>query len=112
NKKSHSVSPPRPASPVAYLASLQCDFILLRHLWSGRGVVYFEEKDLTWGTFCPKVGDTLRVRLKLIDSFGKPHRSQYAIPVVSLPEARKFGPDIGKTFQSLNSSVAHPGSLE
>ncbi|MBL8186724.1 MAG: hypothetical protein JNK38_01880 [Acidobacteria bacterium] len=68
---------------------------------STTGVVYFEQ-DECWGGFYPrdKVGN-ITIKIKIEDVFGKSHTRKTSIPKLSLPEASRFNPQFGKTFESL-----------
>ncbi|MCA6112125.1 hypothetical protein [Bradyrhizobium cenepequi] len=72
---------------------------------SVNGVVYFEQSD-SWGGFfpSPKNGRT-KVRVAVLDAFGRSHKETFSIPVVSLQEARKFNPSFGDTLPALRSET-------
>jgi hypothetical protein len=65
------------------------------------GVVYFEQDD-SWGGCLPlpRKGAT-RIRVAVLDSFGKKHKKTFQVPVVSLQEAKKYNPSFGGTFAAM-----------
>jgi hypothetical protein len=68
---------------------------------SVNGVVYFEQSE-SWGGFfpTPKNGRT-KIRVAVLDAFGKRHKKTAYVPVVSLEEAKKFNPTFGKTLPTV-----------
>lgn len=69
------------------------------------GIVYFEQPD-SWGGCSPKTeNDKVKVKVKLVDVFGKSHKRNFSIPKVSLEQARKYNPSFGKTISTLNGET-------
>ena len=68
---------------------------------SRHGVIYFEQQD-SWGGCQPLVikGETL-VKLRVVDASGRKHTHRFRLPIVTLTEARKYNPDIGKTHDEI-----------
>jgi hypothetical protein len=69
---------------------------------STNGVVYFEQPD-SWGGCFPRAkNEQVKVKVKLLDTFGRAHTKRFNIPMVSLEYARKYNPSFGKTLSELN----------
>ncbi|TCP44111.1 hypothetical protein [Rhodovulum marinum] len=74
------------------------------------GVVYFEQSE-SWGGCFPKPqGSHTKIRLRIIDAFGRRHDSKHLIPTVTLEDAKKFNPRFGETHTELNREL--PPSTE
>ncbi|NWO56326.1 hypothetical protein [Chromohalobacter israelensis] len=72
---------------------------------STNGVVYFEQAD-SWGGCFPKAkNDHVKVKIKILDTFGRAHTKRLKIPMVSLEYARKYNPSFGKTISELNGET-------
>ncbi|MFU8789707.1 MAG: hypothetical protein ACNA7G_11805 [Methylobacter sp.] len=69
---------------------------------STNGVVYFEQDDSFGGSF-PTIrkNNTVRIKVHVQDTFGRIHCAKFDIPSVSLEEARKYNPALGKTLAEL-----------
>lgn len=69
---------------------------------SESGVVYFEQQE-SWGAFRPTARNGhVKVKIRVVDSFGRRYSSKVRIPFVSLDEARRFCPEFGNTFEELS----------
>ncbi len=69
---------------------------------STNGVAYFEQPD-SWGGCFPKAkNEKIKVKVKLLDTFGRSHTKSFNIPAVSLEYARGYNPAFGKTLSELN----------
>ncbi len=69
---------------------------------SANGVVYFEQPD-SWGGCFPKAkNEQVKVKVRLLDTFGRSHKKSFNIPAVSLEYARKYNPAFGKTLSELS----------
>lgn len=76
---------------------------------STNGVVYFEQSD-SWGACFPLVRDgKIRVKVRVIDAFGKRHVQKLRIPSVTPEEARKFNPAFGTTIAHLRGEMRGSG---
>ncbi len=80
---------------------------------STNGVVYFEQSD-SWGGCFPKVVDgSVRVKVRLIDAFGRSHCRKFLIPSVTMDEALKFNPSFGQTIAHIRGEIpAAPPELD
>jgi hypothetical protein len=69
---------------------------------SAVGMEYFEQSE-AWGGYRPRISNN-RVRLKIVtvDIYNRHHSVIAFVPNVDLEEARKFNPEFGNTFESLN----------
>jgi hypothetical protein len=68
------------------------------------GVVYFEQPE-SWGTWQPAVSEaSVKVKIRIWDSFGRSHTRTFRIPSVTRDEALKYNPRFGSTRLALNSS--------
>jgi hypothetical protein len=68
------------------------------------GISYFEQ-DEAWGNFYPRESNKeVKVRIKVIDVFGRAHKVTALIPKVDITEARKFNPQFGNSIESLSES--------
>jgi hypothetical protein len=66
------------------------------------GVVYFEQSD-SWGGCFPKVQNSrVRIKVRVLDTFGNKYTNTFWIPSVTLAEARKYNPAFGKTRAELH----------
>ncbi|QPF33219.1 hypothetical protein H0S56_06150 [Acinetobacter lwoffii] len=66
------------------------------------GVVYFEQQE-SWGAMSPVVHNKItKIKICIVDSFGKKHKKILKIPVVQLNEAFKYNPSFGMTYHILN----------
>lgn len=66
------------------------------------GVVYFEQQE-SWGAMSPVVNNKItKIKICIVDSFGKKHKKILKIPVVQLNEAFKYNPSFGMTYHILN----------
>jgi hypothetical protein len=65
------------------------------------GLIYFEQPNSLGG--CPPIaqGGKVRVKVKVVDTFGHKHVIRTYVPLVTLLEARRFNPSFGKTFSAL-----------
>lgn len=67
------------------------------------GIVYFEQAE-SWGAMSPVVKNKrTKIKICILDSFGKKHKKVVVIPVVELDEAFKYNPSFGMTYQILNN---------
>ena len=86
---------------VGYLSPAQND-TFLEVGRSVTGISYFEQ-DESWGSFYPRESNgKVKVKVKVIDVFGRAHKVTAQIPKVDIAEARKFNPQFGKTIESLD----------
>ena len=70
---------------------------------STNGVVYFEQPD-SWGGCFPKAKKgNVKIKVMVLDAFGKKHINKFSIPSVSIEYARKYNPSFGKTLSELNN---------
>jgi hypothetical protein len=78
-------------------------------LESGRqvsGVVYFEGADAYGACYPRPRNEHTKVRVAVVDVFGRKHKKSFWIPVLSLAEARKYNPSFGRTVAALRSNAA------
>lgn len=69
---------------------------------SASGVVYFEQPD-SWGGCFPRAKNKqVKIKIRILDTFGKSHTKNFDIPEVSLEYARKYNPSFGKTLSELS----------
>lgn len=76
------------------------------HLDVGRstnGVVYFEQEDSFGACFPVSFNLQTKLKVRVIDSFGKSHSVIIQVPRVTLMEARKYNPSFGRTLSTLRS---------
>lgn len=67
------------------------------------GVVYFEQQE-SWGGFLPRVkNERVRLKIKIVDSFGGYHTTVKYAPFISLAKARDFNPSIGLTHETIKN---------
>lgn len=72
---------------------------------STNGVVYFEQAD-SWGGCFPSVADeVVRLKVRLVDAFGKSHTKSFQIPSVTPEEALKYNPSFGLTLSHLRGEI-------
>lgn len=65
------------------------------------GIVYFEQRE-SWGGFQPRINNNkIKVKIKVVDAFGKSYTLKTQIPFVSKEEAQKFNPEFGNSLESL-----------
>lgn len=65
------------------------------------GVVYFEQLK-AWGGFRPRVKNgQVKVKVRLLDAFGRKHHTVHNIPVVSLEAAREMSPAFGTSIDRM-----------
>ncbi|WP_374421385.1 hypothetical protein [Chromobacterium sp.] len=77
---------------------------------STNGVVYFEQGD-SWGGFFPSVhNETVLLKIRIKDVFGRSHHTKIRVPSVSLEEARKYNPSFGKTLVELRDQELQASS--
>jgi hypothetical protein len=62
------------------------------------GVVYFEQTSSWGGCFPTARNGDVKIKVRIVDSFGRKHTSRHVIRKVSLQEARKFNPSFGQTL--------------
>mgnify|MGYP001595162636 FL=1 len=68
---------------------------------SVNGVVYFEQDD-SWGGCFPTIRNkTVKLRVAVVDTFGRKYQKTFLAPSVSLQEAQKYNPSFGATFATL-----------
>jgi hypothetical protein len=74
------------------------------HLEVGKqasGVVYFEQ-DESWGGFLPRAKDgKVKMKVKIIDVFGRAHKTTALVPQVDITAAQRFNPQFGHSFELL-----------
>jgi hypothetical protein len=71
------------------------------------GITYFENENLAYGSHRPIVKNGLiKIKLKIIDSFGRQHIKVIPVPEVSVEAARLYSKHIGNTH---SSSASIPG---
>ncbi len=78
------------------------------HLDVGRstsGVVYFEQHDSFGACFPFTRKYQVKLKVRLIDSFGKGHSTILRIPRVTLADARLYNPSFGLTLATLRSEA-------
>lgn len=68
---------------------------------SQNGVVYFEQDESWGGCFPTEKNNTVKIKIRITDTFGVNHAKNFLIPSVDLAEARKYNPSFGKTFSEL-----------
>ncbi|MEJ5036735.1 hypothetical protein WH285_07230 [Acinetobacter johnsonii] len=67
------------------------------------GIVYFEQAE-SWGAMSPVVKNhKTKIKICIVDSFGKKHRKVVNIPMLELDEALKYNPSFGMTYQILSN---------
>lgn len=72
---------------------------------STNGVVYFEQSD-SWGACFPAIeDDSAKVKIRIIDAFGRKHSRKFTIPSVTPDEAQKYNPSFGLTFAHLRGEI-------
>ena len=62
------------------------------------GVVYFEQDDSWGGCFPTSKNSKVKLRVAVIDTFGRKYKKTFWAPFVSLEEAQKYNPAFGATF--------------
>jgi hypothetical protein len=73
-----------------------------------RGVVYFEQLE-AWGGWLPRVkARETKVKVRVMDAYGRQHSEVFRIPIVTLEDARKYNPLFGATFDALQSARQQP----
>lgn len=73
----------------------------LREGQSANGMVYFEQSE-SWGNFFPKFpNNTVRIKVKVYDSFGHSYHTKSSISKVTLEAARTVCEKFGQTRESL-----------
>jgi hypothetical protein len=71
------------------------------------GIVYFEQ-EASWGGLSPKLyGKTVKLKVRLKDTFGKFHTQKLTIPFVDLEKARSFYPLCGLSLNRLNDEASN-----
>ncbi len=75
---------------------------------STNGVVYFEQDDSWGGCFPFARHGKVKVKVRIVDSFGGKHVTKFVIPAVSLEEARRYNPRFGETYSELRSEAPFP----
>jgi len=68
------------------------------------GVVYFEQTNSFGGCFPYSQNGFSRIKVAVLDSFGKKHKKTFRVPVVSLDEARKYNPSFGGTYEVMEKN--------
>lgn len=69
---------------------------------SANGIVYFEQGE-SWGSYKPIENDgKVKVKVKVLDVFGRSYSKIFKIPNIKIEEARKFNPDFGLTYETLH----------
>ena len=69
---------------------------------STNGVAYFEQEE-SWGGYFPSSSKgKVKIKVRVMDTFGKAHTSNFVIPAVTLPEAKKYNPSFGNTHSELD----------
>ncbi len=68
---------------------------------STNGVVYFEQPTI-WDGYVPKVKKgKLKIKVVVLDSYGKKHVKKFTILSVPIEYARTYNPSFGKTYSEL-----------
>ena len=68
------------------------------------GMVYFEQAE-SWGGCQPRViSGGVRVKIRVLDVFGRGHLVKATIPALTLEEARNFNPSFGKTHSQMSGA--------
>jgi hypothetical protein len=75
----------------------------LEHGRSTNGVIYFEQDDSWGGAFPTARNNSVRLKIKITDVFGKQHCTKLTVPAVSLADARKYNPAFGSTLAVLRN---------
>jgi len=69
------------------------------------GVVYFEQDD-SWGGFFPTSSNSkVKLRIIVIDTFGKKFKKTFWAPYVTLEEAQKYNPAFGASFAIMRGEL-------
>lgn len=72
------------------------------------GIVYFEQAE-SWGSWKPRAKNgSVKVKIRIMDSFGHSHSTVARIAEVELSEARKFSPEFGNSIEK--SRIDHPAN--
>lgn len=72
---------------------------------STNGVIYFEKADSWDGCFPAVRHNRVKVRVKIIDAFGRSYARTIFIPSVTPDEARVYNPSFGSTFSHLRGEL-------
>lgn len=72
---------------------------------STSGVVYFEQCDSFGACFPVACKYQVKLKVRLTDSFGKPHSAILVVPRVTLADARIYNPSFGLTLSTLRSEA-------
>lgn len=79
---------------------------------STSGVIYFEQPD-SWGGCFPSIRrGRAKVRIKLIDGFGRRYARTFLIPSVTPDDAKKYNPSFGTTFAHLHGEFQASAPVE
>lgn len=85
------------------------DNLYLKEGQNTNGVVYFEQDESYGGCFpYPKKKQT-KIKVAIIDSYGRKHIKKFLIPIVPFDEAKKYNPSLGKTFFHLKNAQKNNG---
>jgi hypothetical protein len=84
----------------------------LREGQETKGIAYFEQEE-SWGGALPrKRNNTVNVKVKIFDVYGKSHSKRFNIPIVSLEHARLFNPEFGNFLENLRNTDREKWNME
>ena len=72
---------------------------------SVNGVVYFEQDDSWGGCFPTMKNSKVKLRVVVLDTFGRKYKKTFWVPFVTLEEAQKYNPSFGATFATLRGEI-------
>lgn len=72
------------------------------------GVIYFEQDDSWGGCFPSPKKNMVKLKIAIIDTFGKKYTKIFWAPVVSPEEAQKYNPAFGVTLAVLRGEIKIP----
>lgn len=68
------------------------------------GMVYFEQEESYGNCFPYHKNDKTKIRIKVLDSYGKKYMQEFLIPVVTLEKAKEYNPAFGDTYNTACAS--------
>jgi hypothetical protein len=69
------------------------------------GVVYFEQDDSWGGCFPTSNNGKVKLRIVVIDTFGKKFKKTFWVPSVNIEEAQKYNPAFGASFAIMRGEI-------
>ena len=93
----------------SYLLPSASDSLYLKEGQNTNGVVYFEQDESYGGCFPYPKRQQTKIKVAIIDSYGRKHIKKFLIPIVPLDEAKKYNPFFGETFFHLRNAQKNNG---